>query len=144
MLGLTHLSSLLGHGVFDRLPSLVFVFADGGFDYMQTIVWRLDKDWRSSRAEVPWMTRAPAEYLADHVRYVVHRSDGIDDSEEAARFISLNGLERILLYGSNYPHWDFLASEEFAGSLSESAQASIMDGNARELYGLPIATEVPG
>jgi uncharacterized protein len=139
---ITHLASLLGNGVFDRLPSLVFVFADGGFDYMQTIIWRLDKDWRSARAEVPWMTRAPSEYLPDHVRYVVHRSDGVDDPEQRARFIELNGLEHVLLYGSNYPHWDHLDAGEFAASLPDRLRTPILDDNARRLYNLPVIAGV--
>jgi predicted TIM-barrel fold metal-dependent hydrolase len=134
----THLASLLGNGVFDRLPDLVFVFADGGFDYAQTILWRLDKDWRASRAEVPWMTRAPSEYLRDHVRYVLHQSDCIDDPEQRARFIELNGLERVLLYGSNYPHWDHLDASQLAASLPERLRDPILDGNARALYGLRV------
>lgn len=141
MLSVTHVASLIGHGVFDRLESLTFVFADGGFDYMTTIMWRIDNDWRQSRAEVPWVDRAPSAYLKDHVRYVLHGTDGIDEAAQLARFIELNELEGILLYGSNYPHWDYLPAEPFGTTLSERAREAILDGNARHLYGLGVAPE---
>jgi predicted TIM-barrel fold metal-dependent hydrolase len=136
---LTHLTSLIGHGVFDRLESLVFVFADGGFDYMTTVMWRVDNDWRQSRAEVPWVSRAPSEYVRKHVRYVVHDTDAMADPEERARFIELNDLGGVLLYGSNYPHWDHLPHEPFSSPLPEASREAIVDGNARNLYGLGVA-----
>lgn len=135
MLSVTHVVSLIGHGVFDRLESLVFVFADGGFDYLTTLMWRTDMDWRQSRAEVPWVRRAPSEYLQEHIRYVAHVNDGFAD-EQMARFIELNDLEAVLLYGSNYPHWDHLPAGEFMECLPIGARSAVMDGNARALYGL--------
>jgi predicted TIM-barrel fold metal-dependent hydrolase len=136
MYTVTHLASIIGHGVFDRLEPLVFVFADGGFDYMSTLMWRLDKDWRATRSEVPWMDKAPSKYLEHNVRYVIHRGDGIDDPEQYARFIELNDLASVLLFGSNYPNWDYLDADELAASLPDTARDAIMDGNARTLYGL--------
>lgn len=131
-----HVASLIAHGVFDRLESLVFVFADGGFDYLQTLIWRLDKDWRSTRSEVPWMTRRPSDYLKDHIRFVVHQSDGSQEAHEFGSFIEANELASVLMYGSNYPHWDHLPSRDLADRLPETVRSSIMADNARELYGL--------
>jgi uncharacterized protein len=141
--GIAHLVSLIAHGVFDRLESLVFVFADGGFDYVTTLMWRVDKDWRAARAEVPWMKQLPSRYLADHARFVVHRSDGDADAEEFARFVELNGFENLLLYGSNYPHWDHLPAAPFAESLPDRLRVLLMEDNARRLYGLPVAEGSP-
>jgi uncharacterized protein len=135
---LAHLASLIAHGTFERLPRLMFVFADGGFDYLQTLLWRVDKDWRSGRAEVPWVDRTPSGYLADHVRFVIHAGDGEDDPEAYAEFIELNRLEPCLLYGSNYPHWDHLDAAQLSPMLGPAQQMSILGDNARALYGLPV------
>jgi predicted TIM-barrel fold metal-dependent hydrolase len=134
-----HLCSLIANGVFDRLPGLVFVFADGGFDFMQTLMWRMDKEWRSSRAEAPWVQKSPTLYLDDHVRFVVHRGDGLEDSEQYARFIELNNLAPVLMYGSNYPSWDYLDARTLAGSLPSDLGDQIMSANARRTYRLPAA-----
>ena len=46
-----HLSSLIAEGVFDRVPDLRFVFADGGHDVLVPLMWRMDVDWPISRME---------------------------------------------------------------------------------------------
>jgi predicted TIM-barrel fold metal-dependent hydrolase len=136
---MTHLCSLIAHGVFERLDRLVFVFADGGFDYVQTLAWRMDKEWRASRAEVPWVRKSPRFYLGDHARFVVRRSDGLEDPAEFARFVELNALDRLLLYGSSYPSWDHLPAAVLSQSLPAGSRDAIMGGNAAELYRLPSA-----
>jgi predicted TIM-barrel fold metal-dependent hydrolase len=135
---MAQLTSLIAHGVFERLPSLVFVFADGGFDYVQTLTWRMDKEWRASRSEVPWVRQSPRHYLRDHARFVVHRSEGPEDPADYARFIEINDLAPLLMYGSNYPSWDYLEPEALAELVPSDARAGIMSDNARQLYGLPV------
>jgi hypothetical protein len=61
------------------------------------VLWRVDKDWRSGRAEVPRVDRTPSGYLADHVRFVVHASDGEGEPAAYAEFIELSQLEPRLL-----------------------------------------------
>ena len=131
-----HLASLMAHGVFDQLDDLVFVFADGGFDYFVTLLWRLDKDWRSARDEVPWMESEPSRYLEGHVRFVVRQGDGPDDPGEFNKFVELNSLQGILMYGSGHPRWDALGASEVSSRLSEDTKSHVMEGNARALYQL--------
>lgn len=136
---LGHVNSLIAFGVLDRLPSLKVVLADGGFDYFQTLMWRVDKDWRATVSEVPLIARAPSEYVADHVRIVIGAADGREDPEAYRRFIDLNpGLGDVLMYGSNYPSWDHLAADALVDSLPPERREAIMDGTARELYRLPV------
>jgi predicted TIM-barrel fold metal-dependent hydrolase len=136
----SHVDSLIAFGVFDRLPSLKVVLADGGFDYFETVMWRVDKDWRATISEVPMITRPPSQYVADHVRIVVGASDGRQDPEAFRRFLELSpALAGVLMYGSNYPSWDHLPAEELSGTLPGEWRERIMDGTARELYGLPVA-----
>ncbi len=141
---IAHFCSLLASGVFARLPSLVFVLADGGFDYLQTLMWRMDKEWRSARGEVPWVEKSPTLYLADHVRFIVHRSDGPEDPDSFARFVELNDLASVLMYGSNYPSWDYLEAASLSDSLTDAASTIVMADNACKLYGLPLARRVEG
>lgn len=134
-----HVDSFIGFGVFDRLPSLKVVLADGGFDYFQTLMWRVDKDWRGTVSEVPMITKPPSEYLAEHVRIVVGASDGREDADAFRSFIELNvGLGDLLMYGSNYPSWDHLAAEDLSCALPDDMREAIMDGTARRLYRLPV------
>ena len=74
-----HLATLIIEGVFGRHPDLRFVFADGGYDMLTPLMWRLDTFWMSMRDQTPWVDRYPSEYLPDHVRLLhvrVGRADG--------------------------------------------------------------------
>jgi uncharacterized protein len=135
---MTQLCSLIAHGVFERLPSLRFVFADGGFDYAQTLTWRMDKEWRASRSEVPWVKRSPRFYVQDQISFILHRSDGPEDAGKFAAFVEDHELQNLLMYGSNYPSWDHIGAESAAGMLSAEARALVMGDNARRLYGLTV------
>ena len=129
-----HLTSLIAEGVFARLPDLRFVFADGGLDAMTPIVWRLDKDWRATRDEVPWTTQLPSRYVRDHVRFVAHRLDAAP-VEHADAWHAVTDAGELLMYGSNYPAWNTADPSLFddAGSL---VRERILSENARELYAL--------
>jgi uncharacterized protein len=134
---MTHVDSFIAFGVLDRLAGLQLVLADGGFDYFQALMWRVDKDWRGAASEVPLISRAPSEYMFDRVRVVVGASDGGENPDEFRRFIELNaGLAEILMYGSNYPSWDHLGAAELQAGLPPDQLEAIMDATARELYRL--------
>ena len=131
-----HLTSLMTEGVLDHLPELRVVFADGGFDLLGPMVWRLDKDYRAMRVDMPWMTRLPSDYLARHVRFVTHRMDGPDDPARAEQWRGMVDAEDLLIYGSNYPNWDFLPPGMVAPDASTRGREAILRDNASRLYGL--------
>ena len=58
-----HLATLIVEGMFGRHPGLKFVFADGGYDILTPLMWRLDTFWLSMRDQTPWVDRYPSEYL---------------------------------------------------------------------------------
>ncbi|MBW0102415.1 amidohydrolase family protein [Pseudonocardia sp. KRD291] len=131
-----HLTSLMTEGVLDHLPGLRVVFADGGFDLLGPMMWRLDKDYRAMRVDMPWMTRLPSEYLAEQVRFVAHRMDGPDDAAVAGEWLSMVDADRLLVYGSNYPNWDFLPPGLVYPDAAAEARERILHGNATRLYEL--------
>jgi predicted TIM-barrel fold metal-dependent hydrolase len=140
--GAAHVLSLIAHGVFTRLPELQWICADGAFDFLTCLLWRSDKEWRSTRAEVPWVTEAPSRRLGANVRCVVRYGDGPRETRAMSEFIERNELEGALLYGSGYPHWDHLAAGDLAPLLAGELREPVMDANARRLYGLaePVAS----
>ena len=86
-----HLATLIVEGVFGRHPGLKFVFADGGYDILTPLMWRLDTFWLSMRDQTPWVDRYPSEYLPGHVRFCSSAFDGpIEVGQDAA----LDGLHR--------------------------------------------------
>ena len=125
-----HLASLIAEGVLERLPDARFVFADGGLSALVPIIWRLDKDWRSTRAEVPWTTKLPSAYIREQVRFCITRADFPRDRGDASWWSVAQG-DDLLLYASNYPQNDWLSPD----ALPVDGLARVFAENARELYG---------
>jgi hypothetical protein len=82
-----HLATLIIEGTFGRHPDLRFVFADGGYDILTPLMWRLDTFWMSMRDQTPWVDRYPGEYLRDHVRFCSSAFDGPTDATLAERWL---------------------------------------------------------
>jgi predicted TIM-barrel fold metal-dependent hydrolase len=131
-----HLFSLIAEGVFERLENLVFVFADGGLDMLGPLVWRLDKDWRPTRFETPWVKRRPVDYLRDHVRFCAQKLEGPLDSAQYARWLDVSGAAELLLFASNYPCFDFLDPRDAFAGAPEELRTRVLGENARRLYRL--------
>ena len=130
-----HLSSMMAGGVLDRLPSLRLVFADGGYDMCAPFIWRLDKDYRPMRGDMPWMVRVPSDYIAQHVRFIAHSMEGPEDPAQLEEWLGISQAETILLYGSNYPGWDMLHPNAAFAAVSTPLRRRILAGNATDLYG---------
>jgi predicted TIM-barrel fold metal-dependent hydrolase len=126
-----HLASLIAEGVLERLPDVRFVFADGGLSALVPIIWRLDKDWRSTRVEVPWTTKLPSAYIREQVRFCLGQSDLPRDRGDATWW-SIAQADELLLYASNYPQFDWLSPDAPAHG---GTPARVFADNARELYG---------
>jgi len=136
-----HLATLIIEGVFGRHPDLRFVFADGGYDILTPLMWRLDTFWLSMRDQTPWVDRYPSEYLPAPcpVLFVgVRRAyrPGPD-----AAMDEFSGKADLLMYGSGYPHWSTSLPEEAAGALDSAQRDNVLWRNANELYGLAAPAE---
>jgi predicted TIM-barrel fold metal-dependent hydrolase len=137
-LAAAHLTSLLCEGVFERFPRLRFVFVEGGFSWVVPLLWRLDRHWRALRAEVPALRRPPSAYVREHVRFSTQPIEEPRDRRHFLRALEWGAADRILMFATDYPHWDgdYLPELLFAG-VPEPLLRRILCENARELYGLP-------
>ena len=132
--GIIHVMSLICQGVFERLPSLVVILADGGFDLLVPLMWRLNKEWRQTRFEVPWVERLPSEYLPAHVRILTSALDGLDEPSLMSRLLEVTDARELLMYGSGYPNWDLLEPSKALAGQPEDLRRRVMYENARALY----------
>lgn len=129
---MVHLSSLISEGVFDRLPRLRFVFTDGAAGVLVPFLWREDAKLKALKEETPWVERAPSHTIGAQVRFVLRRDDIPNDVVGLDRLLKLSRVESALLYGSNFPMWDLVRSDELSGA--GSALARIEGQNALETY----------
>jgi len=120
--------------VFDRIPGLTVVFADGGCGVFPPLMWREDAKARSLKEEMPWVTNRPSEYLARNVRFIARRDDFPTDPARLKKVLSLVRAEKSLLYGSNYPMWDMVERSQPASFAEEVLPASFFAQNAMETY----------
>jgi uncharacterized protein len=131
LLPFVHLASLVTSGTLGRLPGLRLVFADGGADLAAPLLWRLDKDWRSGRVEIPWVEELPSAIAWRHAAFVAQaqdgRPDGLSPSPELAQ---VSRLGEQLLYGSRRPGWDAVEPEDVLAAVPHGAAERVLSGNA--------------
>jgi uncharacterized protein len=130
----TQVLSFIAEGVFDRFPGLKVVCIEGGSTWLPGLIWRANKTWRGVRAEVPWIKRAPAEILRDHVRFTLQPFDAPPSEEQLNILIDQFGSDRLLLFSTDYPHWHFDGTNALPPGLSKSLQSRILFENAIETY----------
>jgi predicted TIM-barrel fold metal-dependent hydrolase len=132
------LISMVCNGVFEKYPTLKIVFLEGGFGWVPAVMWRLDQSWRALRSEVPWLQRRPSEYIRDQVRFTTQPFEEPDNPRHLLYLIEMMGSDRLLLFASDYPHWDFDApSNSLPAVFGPELIEKILWSNAQEFYGLP-------
>lgn len=63
--------SLVVEGAFDRFSGLRVVLIEGGWTWM----WRMDKEWKGLRRDIPWVNRPPSDYIREHIRMTLQLMD---------------------------------------------------------------------
>jgi len=103
----SQLLSLIYEGVLGKYPGLKVVLMESGVSWLPPFMWRANKTWRGVRVEVPWVERPPAELIRDQVRLTIQPFDGPVDPDDVGRIMEQIGSESMLLFSTDYPHWQF-------------------------------------
>jgi predicted TIM-barrel fold metal-dependent hydrolase len=131
-----HLISFIAEGVFERLPDLKIVFADGGHDMLGPLIWRMDKNWRPTRREMPWSQQLPSAVLAQHVRFCTHKLTGPTDMPVANDWLAMSDAASLLVYGSRYPYYDFDPPQDALAGLTDGLKVAIAGATAASTFRL--------
>ncbi len=127
--------SLVIEGVFERFPALRVALIEGGFTWLPSLMWRMDKEWKGLRHNTPWVKQQPSEYMRTHLRLTMQPLDAPPNPTHLAQILEQCGAEDLLLYASDYPHrhecpdilWALLSAEQ---------RKKIRSANAKALYRL--------
>lgn len=139
-----HLVSILTEGVFEKFPGVGISLVEGGVSWLPALMWRLDAEWKALRVEVPWMTKAPSAYLRDHVRITSQPLENPDNSQHLLQIFEMMDAEHILMFASDYPHWDFDSPTHAFPKLPAALHRRIFSQTAREWYGFPADPALAG
>ena len=134
---MAHLTSLVTEGVFQQFPKLTFVAVEGGVAWLPHLMWRLDKNWKGLRETTPWLTEPPSEVIRKHVRLTTQPIEEPPKAQHLLQIFEMIGAEELLMFSSDYPHWDGDSPTHAFPKLPDEMHRRIFCENARELYGLP-------
>ncbi len=130
----TQLTSLITEGVFAKFPDLTFVLMESGVTWLPGYLWRLTKFWKGLRSEVPWVSDPPATIVRERVRLTLQPFDGPPEPETITRFMEHMGSDELLLFSTDYPHWQFDGSEAIPAGLDPALARKIMEENPLRTY----------
>ncbi|MDE2005610.1 MAG: amidohydrolase [Rhodospirillales bacterium] len=129
-------TSLVLEGAFAELPRLRVALVEGGFAWLPALAWRLDKHWARLRAEVPWVTRPPSEYIREQVWVTTQPVEEPERAEDMLALLDWIGWDRVMV-STDYPHWDQDDPRyAFKVALPEAGRRAIYRDNALAFYGL--------
>lgn len=129
-------ASLALQGAFERFPDLKVIMIEGGFGWLASLMWRLDRHWARHREEVPHVTRPPSESLRQGLWISTQPMEEPERVRQLLDVIDWIGHERLLI-ATDYPHGDFDdPSQALPRSLPQDQRRAICSGNARHVYRL--------
>jgi predicted TIM-barrel fold metal-dependent hydrolase len=128
--------SLVIEGVFDRFPDLRITLIEGGFTWLPSLMWRIDKEWKGLRHNTPWVKRLPSEYMRDHIRLTTQPVDMPPNAEMLDSFIEQIDSDEVLMFATDYPHRHDVEDAEWVMRLDAVLSRKILSENARAWYRL--------
>lgn len=133
----SHIASLVFEGVFETLPNLRIVCQEADFAWVPALMWRLDNEWRQLGSQVPHVKRAPSEYIREHFRFTTQPLDEPVPSESLLKVMDWLEADRVLMFASDYPHYDYDDPQWILPRLPKPARDRIMFENACDFFRLP-------
>jgi predicted TIM-barrel fold metal-dependent hydrolase len=126
--------SLIYEGVFGKFPGLKVVLMESGVSWLPAFMWRANKTWRGVRVEVPWVEREPAAIMRDHIRVTMQPFDAPPDATGVADLIDQIGSDRMFLFASDYPHWQFDGDDAIPPHLPANIVSRMCADNPLETF----------
>ena len=130
----SQLTSLICEGVFSKFGDLKVVLLESGWTWLPAHLWRLTKYWRGLRTEIPWVDRSPTEIVRTNVRLSLQPTDGPPDVASLERIIDHMQSDELLVFSTDYPHWQFDGQAALPDGLSPALVRKITVDNPRAAY----------
>ncbi len=135
----THLTSLIVHGVFEKYPRLKVMIAESGLAWFPWLASSLDAHYERLREESVWVKKWPSEYLRERLALTTQPIEATpqDRVQLIEHLSSFEGIEDMLCFASDYPHFDGDVPSYLESILPGSWHARVFHENARGVLRLP-------
>lgn len=130
----SQLASLLSEGVFRKFPRLKFVMLESGLTWVPGFLWRYKKYWRGLTMEIPWVDRSPIDIIHEQIRFSLTPFDGPQDAADVIKIFEHLGSDELVLFSSDYPHWQFDGNDPLPLGLPDDLVRKILIDNPRQTY----------
>jgi predicted TIM-barrel fold metal-dependent hydrolase len=130
----SQVTSLITEGVFAKYPKLKVVLIESGVTWLPGFLWRFSKFWRGARTEIPWVDRSPSEIVRDNFRLTIQPFDGPDNPDDVERIVDHLRSDDMLLYSSDFPHWQFDGDERMPRGIPQGLRRKILVENPLATY----------
>lgn len=134
-IAMAHTVSLICEGVFEKFPKLHFLFIEMDFFWVPGLLWHMDGDWKGLRDYTPWVKKLPSEYVRENIRFGSQPMPDMPSKADLSKFLEWLRAEDVLVFASDYPHWDWDEPSGFLKGFDPALRSRIMYENATKLYG---------
>ena len=132
---MAHCVSLVTEGVFEEFPTLKFAFIEGGIGWAPHVMWRLDRLYPALKAEVPYLTLLPSEYIMRNCYFSTQPIEEPDNHRHLLELMAMLQAEKTVVFASDYPHWDFDNPTQAFSFFPADLKRRIFVDNVVDLYG---------
>ena len=104
--GAANVVDLVVSGTFEKFPELRIVMVEWAFSWLSPLLARMDLFWERDPGAAPLIRKRPSEYVQQHMTFTTQPLDELETREEWAGLFAPAGLDTMLLFSSDYPHYD--------------------------------------
>lgn len=134
---MAQVASMVLNGVFEKFDRLRVLLVEGGVCWLPHLLWRMDAEFKGLRQQAPFLKRLPSEYVFDHVRLTTQPIEEPPQAKHLIQMFDMINASDMLMYASDFPHWDFDEPTKLPRQLDDTARRKILHDNAAAWLNLP-------
>ncbi|WP_135303955.1 amidohydrolase family protein [Haloarcula amylovorans] len=132
-------TSLFENGTPAKFPDLDFVFQEAGIAWM-TLVFRLNREYKQRRSELPLLEKTPEEYVRDQFYFATQPLDEPNDDSMMKQLVEMWGGDA-LMFATDHPHFDIDNTEallKYLGDFSEEERNKVLYKNSADVFDIDV------
>lgn len=133
--GMHFVSSFIVHGVFEKFPGLKLLVMEYGIAWIPSLLWRMDQFYDAYKLESSWVKKWPSDYVRENIKFSTQPIETSSRRHAVAELLqTVDGMEELLCFSSDYPHISFDDPTYVARLLPNQWQTKVFYDNACSIY----------